>query len=426
MMIPLMAILAIGLLVLGVPIWLGFLVTSIVIIFFFTNVPLAVVASTLYGSLDNFVLLAVPGFIFAGSVMARGGMTQRMIRWLRSLVGPVPGGISLTTIGAGELFGAITGSSAASTAALGKILYPALREQGYAERFSLGLVASSGAIAIIIPPSISMILYASVTAAPVGKLFIAGVFPGLLLGLMVGAYCIFVYYRNRLSDRESWNLGEIWQSTIDTLWTLGLPVIIFGGIYGGFTTPTEAAVLASFYALIVSGFVYRELDWKDLWAVTLNSAKLSSKIFLITASAGLFSWVLTINQVPQALVGIIESSGASPWIILLMLNALLLLTGMFIDPVSNVLVLTPILWPIAQVIGLDILHFGIIVVVNMAIGMFSPPFGLNIFIVCSIFSVSASRIAMSVIPFFIIYVIGLLIITFIPDLSLWLPQIAMR
>ncbi len=423
MMIPVMVILAVGLLLLGFPIWLVFLVDSIVIIYFFTNVPIAVVATTLFGALDNLVLLAVPGFIFAGTVMAQGGMTERLIRWIRSIVSPVPGGIPLSTVGAGELFGAITGSAPAATAALGKILYPALQEQGYPEKFSLGLIASAGGIAIIIPPSISMILYSSVTGAPVGPLFLAGFLPGIFLGLLISFYSIYVSYRRRLVSGEKWSWEEVWSSTKSAIWTLGLPVIIFGGIYGGFATPTEAAVLASAYAVVISTLIHRELPLKRLWSTALDSAKLTGRIFLITAAAGLFSWVLTISQIPQDVVRLIESSGSPTWLILVMINLLLIFAGMFIDPTSNILVLTPILWPIAQALGLDILHFGIIMAVNMAIGMFSPPFGLNLFIVCSILGVSAGRLAISVIPFFLIYVIGLLVITFVPVLSLWLPSL---
>lgn len=422
-MILAMVTMAFGLLLVGFPIWLVFLVTSIVVVQFFTTIPMAVVPSTLFGTLDNIVLLAVPGFIFAGTVMERGGMTARLIRWVRSIVGPIPGGISLTTIGAGGLFGAITGSSPAATAALAQVLYPALRDCGYSEKFSLGLIVSTGGIAIIIPPSIAMILYSSVTGAPVGKLFLAGFLPGALLLLLVGSYAVYVSYREGVAQRSSWDWREIFDSTKSALLTLGLPVIIFGGIYGGFTTPTEASVLASFYALFISSIIYHELDWKGLWRVTLDSAKLTSKIFLITASAGLFSWLLTISQVPQALVGFIDNSGMPPWGILLMINVLLLLAGMFIDPTSNVLVLTPILWPLAQALGLDIIHFGIIMVVNMAIGMFSPPFGLNLFVMCSIIRVSADKIAASVVPFFVIYLVGLLIISFLPVISLWLPAL---
>lgn len=418
-----MAILPFTLLLLGFPIWLIFLIASVVVLHFFTAVPLEVVATTLFGFLDNVVLMAVPGFMFAGAVMAQGGITIRLIRLVRSLVAPIPGGIPLTTIGTAEVFGAITGSAPAATAALGKILYPALQQAGYSESFRLGLLGSSGSIAIIIPPSISMILYSSVTGAPLGILFLAGFLPGIFLGLLVAAYSIYVTFKEEVPRGEKWNMSEIWDSTKSALWVLGLPVIIFGGIYGGLATPTEAAVLASVYAVIIACLIYRELPWNDLWKVTLESAKLTGSIFLISASAGLFAWLLTISQVPQSLIGHIQASGASPSLILLMINVFLLIAGMFIDPNSIILVLTPILWPIAKAIGVDVIHFGIIVTVNVAIGMFSPPFGLNLFVVCSMFGVSAGRLAACIPPFFLIYTLGLMVITYFPILSLVLPSL---
>jgi C4-dicarboxylate transporter DctM subunit len=421
-MLLVLSILAIVLLTLGIPIWLVFLVSSMVVLFFFTNVSLMVVTSTLFGALDNLVLMAVPGFIFAGVIMGRGGMTQRLVTWIHSLVGPIPAGIPITTIAAAEVFGAMSGSSAASTAALGKILYPALRGHGYSERFSLGLICSCGCIATIIPPSISTILYASVTGAPLGKLFLAGFIPGIILGVMVSFYALYVFYREKHKREKHWNWAEIWRTTKLATSAMLLPVIIFAGIYGGFTTPTEAAALASAYAVVIACFVYREMNSKDFWEVTAESAMLTSKIFLITASAGLFSWVLSISQAPQDLVKFIGASDVSPWVILLMINLLLILAGMFIDPASIMLVLGPILWPIAKVIGVDIVHFGIIMTINCAIGMFSPPFGLNIFVCAAIFRVSTGLIAISIVPFFVIYLFGLILATYIPSLSPWLPS----
>jgi C4-dicarboxylate transporter DctM subunit len=421
-MLAVLTILAVALLVLGIPLWLVFLVSSTIVLFFFTNVSLTVVTSTLFGALDNLVLMAVPGFIFAGVIMGRGGMTQRLVTWIHGLVGPIPAGIPITTIAAAEVFGAMSGSSAASTAALGKMLYPALIGHGYSERFSLGLICSCGCIATIIPPSISMILFASVTGAPLGTLFLAGFVPGIVLGLMVAVYALYVFYREKPHQENRWNWLEIWRLTKLATWTIFLPVIIFAGIYGGLTTPTEAAALASVYAVLIACFVYREMNWKDLWEVTIESAMLTSKVFLITACAGLFSWVLSISQAPQDLVNFIGAVDVAPWLVLLMINVLLILAGMFIDPASIMLVLGPILWPVAKLIGVDIIHFGIIMTVNCAIGMFSPPFGLNIFVCSAIFRVSTGLIAISIVPFFLIYLIGLVLITYIPSLSLWLPS----
>jgi C4-dicarboxylate transporter DctM subunit len=421
-MLAVLTFLAVALLVLGIPLWLVFLVSSTIVLFLFTNVSLTVVTSTLFGALDNLVLMAVPGFIFAGVIMGRGGMTQRLVTWIHGLVGPIPAGIPITTIAAAEVFGAMSGSSAASTAALGKMLYPALIGHGYSERFSLGLICSSGCIATIIPPSISMILFASVTGAPLGTLFLAGFVPGIVLGLMVAVYALYVFYREKPHQENQWNWLEIGRLTKLATWTILLPVIIFAGIYGGLTTPTEAAALASVYAVLIACFVYREMNWKDLWEVTIESAMLTSKVFLITACAGLFSWVLSISQAPQDLVNFIGALDVAPWLVLLMINVLLILAGMFIDPASIMLVLGPILWPVAKLIGVDIIHFGIIMTVNCAIGMFSPPFGLNIFVCSAIFRVSTGLIAISIVPFFLIYLIGLVLITYIPPLSLWLPS----
>jgi C4-dicarboxylate transporter DctM subunit len=267
-----------------------------------------------------------------------------------------------------------------------------------------------------------MILFASVTGAPLGTLFLAGFVPGIVLGLMVAVYALYVFYREKPHQENRWNWLEIWRLTKLATWTIFLPVIIFAGIYGGLTTPTEAAALASVYAVLIACFVYREMNWKDLWEVTIESAMLTSKVFLITACAGLFSWVLSISQAPQDLVNFIGAVDVAPWLVLLMINVLLILAGMFIDPASIMLVLGPILWPVAKLIGVDIIHFGIIMTVNCAIGMFSPPFGLNIFVCSAIFRVSTGLIAISIVPFFLIYLIGLVLITYIPSLSLWLPS----
>lgn len=418
-----MALLSFGLLFLGIPLWLIFLVTSVVVIYFFTNVPMDVVVSNLYGSLDSFVLLAVPGFIFAGEVMGRGGMTDRMIRWVRALVGPVPGGVPISTLGAVTLFSAISGSSTACTAAMGKVLYPALRKSKYSEKFSVGLLTATGAIDVVIPPSITMVLYSAVTNASLGKLFLAGFLPGILLAAIIAGYSVWVSHREGIVGQDRWSGQEIWSSSKEVLWALGAPALIFGGIYGGLFTPTEAAAVACAYTVVVSVFIYRDLDWKGVWQIALESAQLTSKVFLISAAAGLFTWVLTVAKVPPALASGIDSLQMQPWAILLMINLVVLVAGMFLDPVSIVLALTPILWPIAQAAGLNDIHFGIIYTVNIAIGMFTPPFGLNLFVASSIFKVPISRIVPAVMPFLVCYMIGLALISYVPVITMWLPNL---
>lgn len=390
------------------------------------GVSMEVVVQGLSGSVDNLVLLAVPGFIFAGAVMGQGGMAARLINWISALVGRVPGGMSVTAVAAAELFGAISGSSSATVAALGGLLHQALIKNGYDERFTLGLITSSGAIAIIIPPSITMILFSVMSDASVGKLFLAGFLPGLLVGLCVIIYCFWYAMRHKITSGRSWDLGEIIRTSREVIWTLGSPAVIFVGIYGGFTTPTEAAMAVSVYAVFVSVFVYRELTWRQIWSITHETARLSAKVFIIVAASSVFSWILTADQVPQKLVSIIDSLHLTPIMMLLLINLVLLIIGMFMDPNSAVILFTPLLWPLAQHAGVDLIHFGIIFTVNLAIGMFSPPFGLNIFVSSSIFKKSSTVIIKGLRPFFFLYLIALAIITYVPALSLYLPNLVMK
>jgi C4-dicarboxylate transporter DctM subunit len=369
------------------------------------GVSMEVVVQGLSGSINNLVLLAVPGFIFAGAVMGQGGMAARLINWISALVGRVPGGMSVTAVAAAELFGAISGSSSATVAALGNILYQALVKNGYDERFALGLITSSGAIAIIIPPSITMILFSVMSDASIGKLFLAGFLPGLLVGVSAIAYCVWYAVKHKLASGRTWDLREIMRTSREVIWTLGAPAVIFIGIYGGFTTPTEAAMAVSVYAVLISLFVYRELTWRQIWSITRETARLSAKVFIIVAASSVFSWILTADEVPQKLVHLID---------------------MFMDPNSAIILFTPLLWPLAKHAGVDLIHFGIIFTVNLAIGMFSPPFGLNIFVSSSIFKKSSTEIVKGLRPFFFVYLIALAIITYVPALSLYLPNLLMK
>jgi C4-dicarboxylate transporter, DctM subunit len=423
-----LAVIAIGafaLLFVGIPLWMIFMVMAIAAMTW-QGVSMEVVVQGLTGTINNLVLLSVPGFIFAGTVMGRGGMATRLINWISAFLGRVPGGMALTTVSAAELFGAISGSSAATVAALGNVLYRGLRRLGYDERFSLGLITSSGAIAIIIPPSITMILFSVMTNASVGQLFLAGFIPGIVVGLCAAVYCVWYAFRHKITEGRTWNAAEMLRTSREVIWTLGAPIIIFGGIYGGFTTPTEAAMVVSVYAVIVSVLVYRELTWREVWAITRETAQLSAKLFIIVAAAGVFSWVLAAESVPQTMVGVVDRLDLPPWMVLLLINLILLIVGMFMDPNSAVVLFGPLLWPLAQHVGVDLIHFGIIYTVNLAIGMFSPPFGLNIFVSCSIFKVSSSRVVSGLVPFFIAYLIALGFITYIPALSLFLPHLMFK
>jgi C4-dicarboxylate transporter DctM subunit len=417
-----MALIPFVLLALGLPIFLILLVTAIVLLAFFVNVPFTVIPQMMFGSIDNFALLAVPFFIFAGEVMGQGGISDRLIRWVQSMFGGVRGSLALTTVGTCEFFGAISGSSPATVAAVGRIMYPALRADGYEEKFALGLVTSSGAIASIIPPSILMILYGAAAEQSVAALFIGGVFPGLLIGVLTAIYIVFYARRQRLARREGFRWETFWRSTREGVWALGAPVVILGSIYTGICTPTEAAGIAGVYGILVTRYVYRDITWARLWDIAIGSAFLTAQIMIIVAASGVFSWLLTISGVPQTVVGAIQALDAPPWLLLVAINVFLLIVGCLIDPTSATLILTPLLVPIVRAIGVDLIHFGIILTVNLSIGMFTPPFGLNIFVSQALFKAPMVRIARGLAPFIAIQTAALMIVTYVPWLSLSLTR----
>ena len=417
-----MALVPFVLLALGLPVFLILLVTAIVLLAFFVNVPFTVIPQMMFGSIDKFALLAVPFFIFAGEVMGQGGISDRLIRWVRSMFGGVRGSLALTTVGTCEFFGAISGSSPATVAAVGRLMYPALRADGYEEKFALGLVTSSGAIASIIPPSILMILYGAAAEQSVAALFIGGVFPGLLIGVLTALYIVVYARRQRLARRAGFRWGTFWRSTREGVWALGAPVVILGSIYTGICTPTEAAGIAGVYGILVTRYVYRDITWARLWGIAVGSAFLTAQIMIIVAASGVFSWLLTISGVPQTVVGAIQGLEAPPWLLLVAINVFLLIVGGLIDPTSATLILTPLLVPIVQAIGVDLIHFGIILTVNLSIGMFTPPFGLNIFVSQALFKAPMVRIARGLVPFIAIQTAALMIVTYVPWLSLSLTR----
>src|SRR3989442_4939975 len=386
------------------------------------TVPFTVVPQTMFGSIDKFALLAVPFFIFAGEVMGQGGISDRLIRWVQSMFGGVRGSLALTTVGTCEFFGAISGSSPATVAAVGRIMYPALRADGYEEKFALGLVTSSGAIASIIPPSILMILYGAAGEQSVVALFIGGVFPGLLIGVLTSMYIVVYARRQRLARREGFRWATFWQSTRAGVWALGAPVVIVGSIYTGICTPTEAAGIAGVYGIVVTRYVYRDITWARLWDIAGGSVFLTAQIMIIVAASGVFSWLLTVSGVPQTVVGVIQGLNVPPWLMLVAINVFLLIVGCLIDPTSATLILTPLLVPIIRTIGVDLIHFGIILTVNLSIGMFTPPFGLNLFVSQALFKAPMTRIARGLLPFIVIQVTALAMVTYVPWLSLYLTR----
>ncbi len=417
-----MTLLPVALLVLGVPVFAILVMTSAVVLLFFIDVPGTAVHQYMFGSVDKFALMAVPFFIFAGELMGKGGMSKRIVDWVLSIFGGTRGSLALTTVGTATVFGAVSGSSPATVSAVGRLLYPSLRDKDYEERFSIGLITSSGAIAIVIPPSIAMILYGASAEQSIALLFAAGILPGLLMAFLMGLYILYYATRRRIREGGRFSWVAFGRASKEGVWALGTPVIILGGIYGGIFSPTESAGIACVYAITITRFVYREITWQGLWEVALSSVVITAQVLIIVAAAGVFSWLLTISGVPQGIVRFIEGLEAEPWMVLLLINLFLLVVGCVLDPGSAILVLTPLLAPVASAIGVDLIHFGIIMTVNLAIGMFTPPFGLNIFIAQAQFKVPLSAIYPGLVPFIAINLLALTIVTYVPELSLYLTR----
>lgn len=415
-----MGIVPVILLLLGFPIFVILLATAAIVLIIFAPVPPMAMHINMFGSVDKFALMAVPFFIFAGELMGQGGISKRIVAWVLSIIGGVRGSLALTTVGTCTVFGAISGSSPATVAAVGRLLYDPLRNAGYSERFSSGLLASSGAIAVVIPPSIGMILYGASAEQSVALLFIAGIVPGLLMAFLMAAYIYAFAVRRGIKEASGFSFSAFLKATKEGVWALGTPVIILGGIYAGIFSPTESAGIACVYAIIVTRFIYGDISWKGVWDVSVNSMYLTAQVLIIVAAAGVFSQLLTISGVPQSAVAAIEELNMEPWMVLLVINVFLLLVGCLLDPGSAILVLTPLLAPIALAMGVDLIHFGIIMTVNLAIGMFTPPFGLNIFVTQALFKVPLSSIYPGLVPFIIINLIALGFVTYIPELSLYL------
>jgi C4-dicarboxylate transporter DctM subunit len=405
------------LLTFGVPIFVVLMAATLGGIMLSTN-PVQAIHSAMFGSLDIFPLLAVPLFIYAGDIMARGGIARRLIELILSIVGGVRGSLGLSTIAACEVFGVMSGSSVACVAAIGKLTIPSLKKNGYGDTFSVSLVTATGVIDVIIPPSIPMIIYGIAAQQSVPQLFLAGFVPGILIGVALAIY-VYFYARAKNIPRSappSWQ--HVATSLKDSVWSVFAPVVILGGIYGGLFTPTEAAGVACIYAIVVSLYIYREVTLRDLWMITVESAMLSAQVLIIVSAAGAFAWLITTSGYPAKLVAFVEGLHLAPWMLLLVINIILLFVGSVLEPPAAILLLTPLLTPIAYAMGVHPIHFGIIVTVNLAIGMFMPPFGLNLFAANALFKTPLPELYRGVIPFLLIYLAMLILITYVPAISL--------
>ena len=407
------------LLLFGFPIFLLLLTTSVVVLEFFSTTPPVIIHQRMLSGIDQSVLIAVPFFILAGELMAKGGISAQLLKLVNALVGRLRGNMPMTTLGTATIFGAISGSTAATVASVGVLTYPNLRDAGYDARFSSALLTSAGAISNLIPPSIAMILYGFVTETSVIKLFLAGILPGLFLAGLFALYVSYYAHRNTIDDSQPFELSRLAAAAIESLPALGAPVIILGGIYSGLFSPTESGGIACVYAVIVA-MLSRNLVLSEIFKAFVDSMYLTAKIFIIVAAANVYSRILIETGSAKQAVDFIASLDFPAWMMLLVINIFLLLLGTALDTVSAILILSPLLAQIAGTLGVDPIHFGIIVVMNLTIGTFTPPFGLNIFVAQAIFRVSLSELYPGLVPFIAISIVALMFVTYFPPLSLWL------
>jgi C4-dicarboxylate transporter DctM subunit len=361
--------------------------------------------------------------VFAGDLMSRGGISNRLLRWVASMIGGFRAHIPMTSLGFAALFGAISGVTTAATAAIGTLTYPRMREAGYSERFAAALITAEGALDNLIPPSIAMIIYGIASDTSVIQLFAAGIGPGLLLAGMFGVYIYYHSWRAGIMESGKFSFKEFLLATRDGVWAIGAIAIIFGGIYSGVFSPTEAAGVACIYAIIVSYFVYRETTLQEIFETAARSMYLTGLIFIIVAVAGLYAWLLTISGIAESTVSLITSLHSERWVVLLVINLFLLFVGCFLDPASALIMLTPLLAPVAASLGIDPIHFGVIVVMNLTIGTFHPPFGLNIFVCQALFKTPSQTLYIGLIPFVAIAILALMLVTYIPAISLWIMHL---
>ena len=407
------------LLLLGFPIFLVLLSAASVALVFYMHMPMAALHQNLFGSINAYALLAIPYFIFAGELMGRGTVARRLVDFVQDGVGSVRGSLGVTTVGVATIFGAISGVSAATVATIGKIMHPSMVNAGYPPSFAAGLITAVGAIDIIIPPSIPMIVYGAAAQESVPRLYAAGIVPGLLIALIIACYVVWRAKRQNFGQGKPFSASRFMRSTVRSLWALGAPAIILGGIYGGIFSPTEAAAVACVYAAFVTMVIFRELSVAEVIEAAAATVRFTTQILIIVACAGVFAWLLTVNQVPVTLVSWIKYLEVTPWQFLLVVNVLLLIVGCFLDPLSAILLLTPLLVPIAKALGIDTVHFGIVVTVNLAIGLFHPPFGINIFVAQSVLGIRLETIYRGILPFVLLYLIVLALITYLPGISLF-------
>jgi C4-dicarboxylate transporter DctM subunit len=411
-----------GFMLTGMPVSIGLGLTVLVFLFTMTEVPVEAVALKLFTGIEKFEIMAIPFFILAGNFLTHGGVARRMIRFATAMVGHWHGGLALGGVVACALFAAVSGSSPATVVAIGSIILPAMVKQGFPKRFGAGVIATSGALGILIPPSIVMVMYAVATNSSVGALFMAGVIPGLVLAAMLGFTTWWRARRHNYPRMEKASWRERWNAFRESVWGLALIAIVMGGIYSGIFTPTEAAAMSAVYAFIVAVFIYRDLPLSKVPRTLLDSANMSAMLLYIITNAVLFSFLMTHENIPQSMAQWFIDKGLSVVVFLLIVNVILLMAGSLMEPSSIMLIMAPILFPMAIKLGIDPIHFGIVMVVNMEVGMITPPVGLNLYVASGITKLGMTELTVATFPWLVTMLVFLTLVTYWPALSIWLPQ----
>ncbi len=406
----------------GMPISIALGLTVLSFLFFFTEIPTEAVAMKLFTGIEKFEIMAIPFFILAGNFLTHGGVAKRMINFATSMVGHLYGGLALSGVIACALFAAVSGSSPATVVAIGSILLPAMVKAGFPKRFGAGVITTSGSLGILIPPSIPMVIYCVATNSSVGGMFMGGVVPGLMLATLLGIVSWWIARKNDYPRMPKATWAQRGKAFRESVWGLMLIVIVLGGIYSGLFTPTEAAAMSAVYAFIVAVFVYKDITFAKIPKVLLDSASMSAMLLYIITNAVLFSFLMTHEQIPQIMADWILGHNLGVVSFLLVTNVLLLLAGNVMEPSSIILILAPILFPVAMKLGIDPIHFGVLITVNMEVGMCHPPVGLNLYVASGITKMGISELSVAVLPWLIAMIGFMLLITYVPIISLWLPR----
>ena len=411
------------LVILGTPIAICLGVATFSTMMLFTSISPIEISSMMFEKIEHYSLMAIPMFILAGNLLSKGSAAQRIIEFAKSCVGHLPGGLPISAIFASIIFAAVSGSSPATVVAIGSIMFGAIMQAGYPKKYAVGTIATAGSLGILIPPSIVLIVYGVTAEVSIGKLFMAGVVPGILLGIMMMVVTYIGARRLGFEREEPQPLKVRLSKMKDASWGLMTIVIVIGGIYGGIFTPTEAAAVAAIWAFFISVFVYKDIKPKELYSVGLESAKTTAMIMFIIANAMLFAHFLTIENIPQGITNALIEANVDKYMFLLLVNILLILAGSFMEPSAIIMIMVPLLLPVAVALGIDPIHFGIVITINMELGMVSPPVGLNLFVTSGLTGMSIKDVIVAALPWTLTILVGLLLVTYIPDIALWLPNL---